>query len=212
MPTNLESLYEALLAHFGPQHWWPGETPWEIAVGAILTQQVAWTNVEKAIANLKSAELLELDKMVVSNEEVIKVMIRPVGFYNQKTIRLLDFARYVARKYGSIEKMLDRPTSQVRLELLNVKGIGPETADSILLYAGNHASFVIDAYTKRLARCLQMPEAEDYDKLKNVFESNLQSNVQLYNEYHALIVRLGKENCKTKPMCQTCPVLPFKRK
>ena len=212
MPTNLESLYEALYACFGPQHWWPGDSPWEIAVGAILTQQVAWTNVEKAITNLKSAGLLELDKMIASDEETIKVMIRPVGFFNQKTTRLLDFARYVARKYGSIEEMLARPTEVVRPELLATKGIGPETADSILLYAGNHATFVIDAYSKRLARCLEIPEAEDYHALKNVFEANLPSNVQLFNQYHALIVRLGKAHCKTKPDCQTCPVLPFKRK
>ncbi len=208
--TKLESLYEALFSHFGPQRWWPGDSPWEIAVGAILTQQVAWSNVEKAIANLKSENLLELDKMVHADPELIKTLIRPVGFYNQKTERLLDFARMVFRKFGSIEKMLDRPQKIVREELLATKGIGPETADSIMLYAGNHTTFVIDAYTKRLARCLQIPEAEEYESLKAVFESNLPRDRKLFNEYHALIVRLGKENCKTKPVCQTCPVQRFK--
>lgn len=208
--TKLESLYEALLAHFGTQHWWPGDSPWEIAVGAILTQQVSWSNVEKAISNLKTANLLELDKMVRADPEQIKTLIRPVGFYNQKTERLLDFAKMVSEKYGSIEKMLARPLKIVREELLATKGIGPETADSIMLYAGNHTTFVIDAYTKRLARCLNIPESEDYESLKAVFETNLSPDRQLFNEYHALIVRLGKENCKTKPVCQTCPVQRFK--
>lgn len=204
------SLYEALLAHFGPQHWWPGDSPWEIAVGAILTQQVAWSNVEKAITNLRSKNLLELGNMVKADPELIKTLIKPVGFYNQKTERLLDFARMVFGKFGSIEKMLGRPLRIVREELLATKGIGPETADSIMLYAGNHTTFVIDAYTKRLARCLKIPEAEDYESLKAVFESNLPRDRKLFNEYHALIVRLGKENCKTKPFCQTCPVQRFK--
>lgn len=208
--TELESLYEALLAHFGHQNWWPGDSPWEIAVGAILTQQVSWSNVEKAISNLKTANLLELGKMVRADPEQIKALIRPVGFYNQKTARLLDFATTVSEKYGSIEKMLARPLKIVREELLATKGIGTETADSILLYAGNHTTFVIDAYTKRLARCLNIPESEDYESLKAVFEANLPPNRQLFNEYHALVVRLGKENCKTKPVCQTCPVQRFK--
>lgn len=209
--TKLHSLYEALLSHFGPQHWWPGDTPWEIAVGAMLTQQVAWTNVEKAIENLKHADLLELGKMADANIDLLKELIRPVGFYNQKGIRLLDFARYVRQKHCTIETMLAKPTQEVRQELLDIKGIGPETADSILLYAGGHLSFVIDAYTKRLARCLQIPEAEDYHALKDVFENNLPKDAQLYNEYHALIVRLGKVFCKTKPDCARCPVIAYKR-
>ncbi|MBP7733101.1 MAG: hypothetical protein KA140_04980 [Caldisericia bacterium] len=208
---KLHSLYEALFLHFGPQHWWPGENPWEITVGAMLTQQVAWTNVEKAIANLKTADLLNLEKMSNANLDILKELIKPVGFYNQKGARLLDFAKLVSCKYGSIEKMLARPTQEVRQELLGIKGIGPETADSILLYAGGHLTFVIDAYTKRMARCLQIPEAEDYHALKSVFEANLPKDVQVYNEYHALIVRLGKVFCKTKPNCTNCPVIAYKR-
>lgn len=209
--TTLHSLYEALFLYFGPQHWWPGESPWEITVGAMLTQQVAWTNVEKAITNLKAADLLDLGKMSHANLDKLKELIKPVGFYNQKGARLLDFAKLVNCKYGSIERMLARPTQEVRQELLGIKGIGPETADSILLYAGSHLTFVIDAYTKRLARCLQIPEAEDYHALKSVFEACLPKDVQVYNEYHALIVRLGKDFCKTKPDCANCPVIAYKR-
>jgi endonuclease-3 related protein len=209
--TFLFSLYEALLLHFGPQHWWPGETPWEMAVGAMLTQQVAWTNVEKAITNLKKADLLDLHKMSKANLSTLTELIKPVGFFNQKGTRLLDFARYIQTKYGSIENMLARPTEVVRNELLGVKGIGPETADSILLYAGGHLTFVIDAYTKRLARCLQIQQAEDYHSLKHVFEANLPKDVQVYNEYHALIVSLGKDFCRTKPNCSNCPVIVHKR-
>lgn len=209
--TNLCSLYEALLLHFGPQHWWPGDSPWEIAVGAMLTQQVAWINVEKAIENLKQADLLELGKMSEANLDKLKELIKPVGFYNQKSARLLDFARYVRQQHGSIETMLSRPTPDARQELLDIKGIGPETADSILLYAGDHLTFVIDAYTKRLARCLAIPQAKDYHALKNIFETNLPKDIQLYNEYHALIVRLGKVFCKTKPLCANCPVIAYKR-
>jgi endonuclease-3 related protein len=209
LKQTLLNLYEVLFLHFGQQHWWPGDTPWEIAVGAMLTQQVSWTNVEKAISNLNQADILELEAMAVSDLESLKELIKPVGFYNQKSFRLLDFARFVRNKHGSIEKMLERPTPQVRQELLSIKGIGPETADSILLYAGNHLTFVIDAYTKRLAKCLGIPECEDYHKLKSVFESNLPTSVQIYNEYHALIVKLGKMNCTTKPRCNTCPVQAF---
>lgn len=209
--TFLFSLYKALLSHFGPQHWWPGDTPWEIAVGAMLTQQVAWANVEKAIANLKKADLLDLQKMSKASLSTLTELIKPVGFYNQKGSRLLDFARYVHTKYGSIENMLASQTGVVRKELLAIKGIGPETADSILLYAGGHLTFVIDAYTMRMARCLKIPEAEDYHALKSVFEANLPKDVQIYNEYHALIVRLGKEFCRTKPNCANCPVIVHKR-
>lgn len=208
MHLKLLRIYEALLARFGPQHWWPGDSPWEIAVGAMLTQQVAWTNVEKAIGNLKSANLLELKNMVNANPEQIKELIKPVGFYNQKSKRLLWFASIVSKKYGSIEKMLDRPTMIVREELLSINGIGPETADSILLYGGNHPTFVVDAYTKRMTRCVGIT-SDDYHELKKIFEDGLPKDATLYNQYHALIVRLGKEHCKTKPVCYSCPVLSY---
>ncbi len=206
MRTKLLVVYDALLSRFGPQHWWPGGSPWEIAVGAMLTQQVSWSNVEKAIASLKSEGVLDIGQMICANPDKIRQLIKPAGFFNQKTERLLGFARYVAKRHGIIEKMLLGSTLDVRAELLGLKGIGPETADSILLYAGGHASFVVDAYTKRLAKCLGLPNPDNYYGLKTQFESELPRDVQLYNEYHALIVRLGKEHCKTKPLCDKCPV------
>lgn len=208
MDLKLLRIYEALFERFGRQHWWPGDSPWEIAVGAMLTQQVAWTNVEKAIINLKSANVLELQSMVNADTQQVRELIKPVGFYNQKSKRLLGFASFVSEKYGSIEKMLDRPTTIVRDELLAINGIGPETADSILLYGGNHPIFVVDAYTKRMARCVGIT-TEDYHDLKRIFEDGLPKDTALYNEYHALIVRLGKEHCKTKPVCSLCPVAPY---
>lgn len=208
MDLKLLRIYEVLFERFGHQHWWPGDSPWEIAVGAMLTQQVSWANVEKAIKNLKSADFLELKKMANADPEQIKELIKPVGFYNQKSKRLLGFASYVSEKYGSIERMLSGTTTEVRNELLSINGIGPETADSILLYGGNHPTFVVDAYTKRMAMCVGIA-AEDYHDLKRIFESELPKDVALYNEYHALIVRLGKEHCKTKPVCSLCPVAPY---
>lgn len=208
MDLKLLRIYEALFEKFGPQHWWPGDSPWEIAVGAMLTQQVSWTNVEKAISNLKSANVLDLQNMVNADPEQVREFIKPVGFYNQKSKRLLGFAYYVSEKYGSIEKMLSGATSEVRKELLSINGIGPETADSILLYGSNHLTFVVDAYSKRMARCVGIM-AEDYHDLKRIFESELPKDVALYNEYHALIVRLGKEHCKTKPVCPSCPVAQY---
>lgn len=176
----------------------------------MLTQQVSWANVEKAINNLKSADMLDLKNMVNADPEQIKELIKPVGFYNQKSKRLLGFASFVSEKFDSIERMLDRPTMIVREELLAINGIGPETADSILLYGGNHPTFVVDAYTKRMARCVGI-NADDYHDLKRIFESELPKDAALYNEYHALIVRLGKEHCKTKPVCSSCPIAPYSK-
>jgi len=208
--SKLELVFDTLYNYFGPQHWWPGDSPWEIAVGAILTQQVAWSNVEKAIKTLKDNGVLDLKQILNADPDQIKILIKPVGFYNQKATRLLGFASYVFKKYGNIETMLDRPTFDVREELLSIKGIGKETADSILLYAGGHPVFVIDAYTNRLARCLCISGVEDYNLLQAVFESMIPKDVQIYNEYHALIVRLGKEHCRAKPMCYGCPVKQVK--
>ncbi|HOO97153.1 MAG TPA: endonuclease III domain-containing protein [Caldisericia bacterium] len=207
--NRIFNIYKTLLESFGPQHWWPGDSPWEIAVGAILTQQVSWTNVEKAINNLKSKGLLELEVMVNAKPEEIRECIKPTGFFNQKADRLISFARYVLHKHDSIEQMLEGETHQVREELLAQNGIGPETADSILLYAGNHPIFVVDAYTKRVARCIGLVGFDDYHKLQSIFTESLPNGYELYNEYHALIVKLGKENCKTKPICSNCPIREY---
>ncbi len=204
---NLKKIFDNLLEHFGRQNWWPGETPWEVVVGAILTQQVSWKNVEKAILALKKEDILEPEKLVSADIELVKICIRPSGYFNQKTIKILNMANHVLKNFGSIEKMLSRPTPVVRDELLKLKGIGPETADSILCYAGNHPIFVVDAYTKRLAICIGLAETEDYHWIQKYFMDELKGDNQLYNEFHALIVRLGKIYCKkTKPLCGECPI------
>ncbi|MCK5743626.1 MAG: hypothetical protein KAH30_02725 [Caldisericia bacterium] len=203
----LKQIYYKLLEHFGRQNWWPGDTPWEVVVGAILTQQVSWKNVEKAISNLKNEDILEPEKLVSADIELVKTCIRPSVYFNQKTIKILNMANYVLKNHGLIEKMLSRPTLVVREELLEIKGIGPETADSILCYAGNHPIFVVDAYTKRLAKCIGLSETEDYHKIQKIFMDELKGDNQLYNEFHALILRLGKIYCKKKnPLCGECPV------
>lgn len=204
---NLKSVYDTLFEHFGPQYWWPGDSPWEIVVGAILTQQVSWRNVEKAINNLKENDILDIEKMLSANIDLLKSCIKPSGYFNRKTEKLLRLADFVLSNYESIEKMLEGETYKIREELLDIKGIGPETADSILCYAGNHKIFVVDAYTKRLSKCIGFPETEDYHEIQKVFMDELQRDSQLYNEYHALIVRLGKTYCKkTNPLCGECPI------
>ncbi len=203
----LEIIYRELFESFGPQYWWPGDSPWEIAVGAILTQQVSWKNVEKAINNLKENDILDIEEMILADIDLLKMCIRSSGYFNRKAEKLLRLANHVLENYGSIEKMLDHETYAVRDELLSIKGIGAETADSILCYAGGHKIFVVDAYTKRLARCIGLSEAEDYHGIQKIFMDELNGDNQLYNEYHALIVKLGKEFCKkSNPLCEECPI------
>ncbi|MHC4213003.1 MAG: endonuclease III domain-containing protein [Planctomycetota bacterium] len=188
----LNEIYQLLFDRFGPQHWWPGESQLEIMVGAILTQNTNWTNVEKAIANLKSAQLL----------------IRPAGYFNVKAKRLKNFFDWLFDNYnGNIGEFEGVDTHTLRAELLSVKGIGQETADSILLYALEREVFVIDTYTARVTvrHGLIEPDA-DYSQLQDLFESNLPDDRQLFNEYHALLVRVGKEYCKPKARCPDCPL------
>jgi len=216
---TLLALYNRLFKRFGPQHWWPGDTPLEIAVGAVLTQNTAWTNVEKAVTNLKSEGLFsnasrdddslqELHDM--SHEEVAR-LIRPAGYFNIKAKRLEHFIRWIIEKYGSLDRMFERPTGELRQELLSVNGIGPETADSILLYAGGKPVFVIDAYTKRIfSRHFLMGGERDYAAYQKLMMKRLPHKRQLFNEYHALIVRTGKEFCwKRNPRCSECPLEGF---
>ena len=216
---TLLALYNRLFKRFGPQHWWPGDTPLEIAVGAVLTQNTAWTNVEKAVTNLKSEGLFsnasrdddslqELHDM--SHEEVAR-LIRPAGYFNIKAKRLEHFIRWIIEKYGSLDRMFERPTGELRQELLSVNGIGPETADSILLYAGGKPVFVIDAYTKRIfSRHFLMGAERDYAAYQKLMMKRLPHKRQLFNEYHALIVRTGKEFCrKRNPRCSECPLEGF---
>ncbi|MFH1904754.1 MAG: endonuclease III domain-containing protein [bacterium] len=204
---NPYELYTSLLSHFGSQHWWPAKTPFEVVVGAILTQQTTWKNVEKAIENLKSSHVLDPCKISNLSLRKLEVYVKPTGFYRQKARRLKDICTYIFKEYnGSLKRLFNKETCSLRAELLSLKGIGPETADSIILYAAEKPSFVIDAYTKRIRERLQLTDELDYESLKKFFESNIPEDVEVYKEFHALLVELGKNYCKTKPVCKNCPL------
>jgi len=206
---KLYFLYQELYAYFGPQHWWPADTPFEVMVGAILTQNTSWLNVEKAITNLKKYKALNPGKLHRLSHRRLAALIRPAGYYNIKARRLKEFLFFFIHSYqGSIKKMSFKNPLELRQQLLSVNGIGPETADSILLYALNKPVFAVDAYTKRiLSRHGFIPLNCDYDLVQNLFRQNLKNNVKLFNEFHALLVRLGKEFClKSKPKCDMCPL------
>ena len=205
---QLTEIYKLLFDRFGPQHWWPGETQFEIITGAILTQNTNWANVEKAIANLKSADLLTPEKLYHLDVSKLAELIRSAGSYNIKAKRLKNFINWLFQNYdGQLINLENLNTDQLRTELLAVKGIGRETADSILLYAFDREIFVIDAYTARVAvrHGLIEPQA-DYEQLRELFQSNLPRDSQLFNEYHALFVKVGKEFCKPKARCPGCPL------
>jgi len=205
---KLLEIYQLLFDSFGPQHWWPGDTQFEIAVGAILTQNTNWANVEKAIANLKAADLLSAEKIHRLSHPQLAELIRPAGYFNVKAKRLTNFVTWLLNNYeGSLKNLESVDTTRLREELLNIKGVGRETADSILLYALGRPVFVVDAYTARITvrHGLIEPEA-DYEQLRELFESNLTKDPELFNEYHALLVRAGKEFCRPKAKCPGCPL------
>ncbi len=205
---QLQDIYERLFMRFGAQQWWPGQTTFEIIVGAILTQNTNWGNVEKAIANLKKHGVLSPEKLHQLDADTLAELIRPAGYYNIKAGRLKSFLNRLFAKFdGDLERMGQLSTDRLREELLSIKGIGPETADSIALYAFGKPVFVVDAYTGRiLGRHRLLEPGAGYEEVRMLFESSLPREVQLYNEYHALLVRLGKEYCKTKPHCAGCPL------
>jgi endonuclease-3 related protein len=206
---DLTRIFEKLLAAYGPQHWWPGDTPFEVAVGAILTQNTNWGNVERAIANLRRARALSARRMHAIPVSELAELIRPSGYYNVKAARLRNFVSHlVARHGGSMARMGRGETAALRAELLSIGGIGPETADSILLYALQKPVFVIDAYTKRiLSRHGVIAYDEAYGVVQALFEGALPRDVALYNEYHALLVMAGKTHCRpSKPLCDVCPL------
>ena len=212
MNNKLLAIYTALFDHFGPQHWWPGETPFEVMVGAVLTQNTNWNNVSRAIANLKADNLLSLSALVELPMEELAARIRPAGYYNLKAGRLKNLLLFIHARYeGALDDFLVQDTETLRRHLLEVKGIGPETADSIMLYAAHKPVFVVDAYTHRiLFRHNLIAEEEGYHEIQDLFHGALPQEVPLYNEYHALLVRLGKEFCKkTKPLCSSCPIEGF---
>lgn len=202
--------YRLLLAHFGPQHWWPGETPFEVMVGAVLTQNTAWANVEKAIGNLRAAGPLDCRLILEMPEAELAQRLRPAGYFNVKAKRLRAFCafldeRNVLETPEQLRGQGDLPT--LRKALLAVHGIGEETADSILLYALELPVFVVDAYTRRIFQRLGLLKGdESYGAIQGLFQAHLPRDVALYNEYHALIVRHGKDICRPRPRCALCPL------
>ncbi len=205
----LKEIYTRLFQALGPQGWWPGDTPFEVCVGAILTQNTNWQNVERAIANLKEAGVLSPEALYNLPEEMLAEMIRPAGYFRVKARRLKNFIRFLMERHqGDLDSLFSLPLDEARQQLLGVSGIGPETADSILLYAGGLPTFVIDAYTRRiLLRHGLATEDLSYEDLREMFMRHLPQDPQLYNEYHALLVAAGKRFCRPqKPRCETCPL------
>ncbi len=206
MQAKLMGIYHALLDRYGPRYWWPADSPFEVCVGAILTQNTNWVNVEKAIANLKREGVLSPQALRDIPVEKLAGVIRPAGFFNVKSVRLKGFVDWFFANFdGSLERMCEAEWPRLRIELLKVKGIGPETADSILLYACGKPTFVVDAYTKRLLTSLGLITGkEGYEELRTLFMENLPAAVGLFNEYHALIVEHAKAHCRKKPVCTGC--------
>jgi endonuclease-3 related protein len=210
--TNSERIrkfYQALYKKFGPQGWWPGETALECILGAVLTQSTSWKNVEKAIDNLKRENLISIERLNLINADELALLIRPSGYYNQKAIKIKNFISFLVEEFsGSLELMFATEKSHLRQKLLSIKGIGPETADSIMLYAGGMPVFVVDAYTWRvLYRHGLVPEVTSYNEIQEIFTDSLQEDAGMFNEYHALLVKLAKEHCKKRdPVCSGCPL------
>ncbi|MBN1907170.1 MAG: endonuclease III domain-containing protein [Deltaproteobacteria bacterium] len=197
-----------MLERLGPQQWWPGDGPFEMMVGALLTQNTSWTNVEKAINNLKGMNLLTVQAIHELSKEKLAEIIRPAGYYNIKAARLKNLASMLMERYeGDIVRLFDEGTDVQREVLLSVKGIGPETADSIILYAAHKPVFVIDAYTYRILNRHNMADDQaTYDEIQELFMSNLEPDHELFNEFHALIVKTAKLYCRKNPQCDECPL------
>ncbi len=206
----LLQMYDAMRARFGHQNWWPGDGALEVCVGAILTQNTNWTNVRKAIVNLKAAGCLSIDGLSSLSHEKLAELIRPAGYFNVKAKRLKNFILHVQSDWDDIEAFLDRPVDTLREELLTVNGIGRETADSMILYAARKATFVVDAYTARIffRHGVISPE-DEYESIKELCESHIPEDIDLWGDYHAQLVAVGKSYCKPKPRCTGCPLEPF---
>ncbi|HEY92838.1 MAG TPA: hypothetical protein G4O17_03730 [Dehalococcoidia bacterium] len=203
---SIQNIYHRLMARYGAQHWWPAPEPFEIIVGAILTQSAAWGNVEKAIANLKSAKVLLPEALRRLTLPEVAGLIRPCGYYNAKALKLKSFVRWLGENYNDdFSKLFTNDTDYLRQQLLSVYGVGQETADSIILYAANKPIFVIDAYTRRIINRIGLvPDSNSYNAYQNLFMNNLPADTQLFNEYHALLVYLGKSVCRNHPLCHQC--------
>jgi endonuclease-3 related protein len=215
---SLESLpilrpyFDALFQAHGEQHWWPGRTPFEVIVGAILVQNTSWVNAAHAIANLRQANLLTPSALEKVPQAKLTRLIRSSGYFRQKARKLKAFVTFLRKEHrGSLTVMFRTPTAKLRRQLLDVHGIGPETADSILLYAGNHPVFVVDAYTRRILQRHGLAHGkESYEEIRGLFEKSLPNDTQLFNEFHALIVHTGKNYCRSRaPLCSQCALRPF---
>ena len=208
MTSNLQEVYQTLLDHFGPQHWWPAKSPLEVLVGAVLTQNTAWRNVALAIENLREADLLDPHRLHAMTTEELAELIRPAGYYRLKARRLKNLIALLVTRYeGSLEQMFSVGRFALRDELLAINGIGPETADSIVLYAAQLPAFVVDTYTARVLKRHGWidPEANYYD-IQDFFVCHLPEDVHVFNEFHALLVRLGNQYCRKSPQCDQCPL------
>jgi len=208
MTIRIDQLYARLFDHFGPQHWWPGQSPFEVIVGAVLTQNTSWINVRRAIDRLREADLLDPQAMYDLDLDELAELIRPAGYYRLKARRLNNLLALVIEQYGgSLERMFSVDMPSLREALLSVNGVGPQTADSILLYAAEMPSFVVDTYTHRiLARHGMIGFDADYHQIKSFFEDTIEPDVARYNEFHALLVRVGHAHCRRKPKCDGCPL------
>lgn len=206
--TELLDVYSKLESRFGQQHWWPADTAFEVVVGAILTQNTSWKNVERAIENLKNEGVLSPEEIYRIPDERLETLLVPSGFFKVKTARLKHFINFLFERYrGKLDGLLSLEPALLRNELLGINGIGKETADSIILYAANKPAFVVDAYTRRVFERLGMLEKDaTYDEIKQLFEEHLPIDTKIYNEFHALIVRLAKDTCKKRPVCEKCPL------
>ena len=213
-PTLLEA-FDRLFNAYGPQGWWPADSPFEVIVGGVLTQNTAWANVERAIANLRGAGLLDVDSLYRLPVKELEALIQPAGTYRVKAQRLRNLLALIVQRHGgSLERLFELETEELRAELLAVNGVGKETADAILLYAAGRPRFVVDAYTRRVLERHGWLDAgiksgQRYDAMQSLFENHLDADAALFNEYHALIVAVGKEHCRSKPRCEGCPLAPM---
>jgi endonuclease III related protein len=209
MSYTLQEVYERLFAEFGPQHWWPGESPFEVIVGAVLVQSTSWKNVERAIENLRELGLMSPRALYELSQEELAALIRPAGYFQVKAKRLRNLLKFIVDKFdGSLDVMFETDMATLREGLLSIHGVGPETADAILLYAGGKPTFVVDTYAHRvLARHGWIGYDASYHEIKDFFETNLPLDANLFNEYHALFVRVGKDFCRRRaPKCDECPL------
>lgn len=205
---KLHQFYDLMFLKYGPQNWWPGDSPWEICVGAVLTQNTNWNNVEKAVNNLKNSDCLKNKKILSINTQKLAEIIKPSGYYNIKAERLKNIAEWWSQNYINLKKLKnDKNINYWRKNLLNVNGIGQETADSILLYSFNLPTFVVDTYTKRImARHFGTDPNISYEELRNLFMNNLKNKADFFNEFHALFVKTGKYDCSKNICRKSCPL------